>query len=78
MIEPILKTKFYHPSIPSNWVPRPHLTEQLERGFAHKLMLISAPAGFGKTLLVYAWIDKCRNPVAWLSLDKSDNDLIRF
>ena len=78
MIEPILKTKFHHPFIPSNWVSRPHLTEQLERGFAHKLVLISAPAGFGKTLLVCAWIDKCRNLVAWLSLDKSDNDLIRF
>jgi len=78
MTEPFLKTKFHHPSIPPNWVSRPHLTEQLEHGVAQKLVLISAPAGFGKTLLVCEWIDNYRKSVAWLSLDKSDNDLIRF
>ena len=43
-----------------------------------KLTLISAPAGFGKTTLVSAWVAACRRPVAWLSLDDGDNDPARF
>ena len=42
-------------------------------------MLISAPAGYGKTTLLSAWaaqpIDR---RVAWLSLDEADNDVARF
>ena len=44
----------------------------------HKLTLISAPAGFGKTTLVSEWVTGCRRPVAWLSLDEGDNDPTRF
>ncbi len=43
-----------------------------------KLTLISASAGFGKTTLVSEWIANCGMPVAWLSLEKGDNDLVRF
>jgi LuxR family maltose regulon positive regulatory protein len=43
-----------------------------------KLTLVSAPAGFGKTTLVVAWIRQIGLPVAWLSLDEADNDLPRF
>ena len=43
-----------------------------------KLTLISAPAGFGKTTLVSEWVASCGKPVAWLSLDKGDNDPARF
>ena len=43
-----------------------------------KLTLISASAGFGKTTLVSEWITTCRKPVAWLSLDEGDSDLVRF
>jgi LuxR family maltose regulon positive regulatory protein len=63
-------------------VPRPHLIERLNTGLraACKLTLISAPAGFGKTTLLSAWIRDCalRPRVAWLSLDESDNDPARF
>jgi len=44
----------------------------------HKLTLISAPAGFGKTTLVSEWIADCERPAAWLSLDEGENDLPRF
>lgn len=42
------------------------------------MTIISAPAGFGKTTLVSAWVAVCKRPVAWLSLDEGDNDLKRF
>ena len=70
-------------------MPRPRLIEWLNTGlgqsglqkglgFARKLTLISAPAGFGKTTLLSEWAAGCDRPVAWVSLDKSDNDPTRF
>jgi LuxR family maltose regulon positive regulatory protein len=47
-------------------------------GFARKLTLVSASAGFGKTTLVSEWIRKIACPAAWLSLDRGDNDPLRF
>jgi LuxR family maltose regulon positive regulatory protein len=44
----------------------------------HKLTLISAPAGFGKTTLLASWIRDANRPIAWLSLEPSDNDPARF
>jgi len=43
-------------------------------------MLISAPAGFGKTTLVGEWVrsNQPKIPTAWVSLDKGDNDPVRF
>ncbi|MCP4541925.1 MAG: helix-turn-helix transcriptional regulator [Chloroflexi bacterium] len=79
----LLTTKLYIPSPRPELVPRPRLIEQLEGGLRHKLTLISAPAGFGKTTLLSEWIS-CRSavtaplPIAWLSLDKEDNDETRF
>jgi len=56
------------------------LIERLSKGLlaGHKLTLISAPAGFGKTTLVSEWIAGCGRPVAWFSLDEGDSDPIRF
>ncbi len=61
-------------------VPRPRLIERLNEGLpaGHKLTLISAPAGFGKTTLVSEWVAGCERPAAWLSLDEGDNDPARF
>jgi LuxR family maltose regulon positive regulatory protein len=50
----------------------------LNEGLACKLILISAPAGFGKTTLISTWIDQDKIPAAWLSLDESENDPVRF
>jgi ATP/maltotriose-dependent transcriptional regulator MalT len=41
-------------------------------------MLVSAPAGFGKTTLLAQWLTQIGTPVAWLSLDAEDNDSTRF
>jgi LuxR family maltose regulon positive regulatory protein len=77
---PLLKTKLYVPPVRSELVPRPHLIERLDRGVreGHKLTLISAPAGYGKTTLLSEWVAQSEQPVAWVSLDDSDNDPTRF
>src|SRR6266567_2862486 len=78
MPTPILATKLYIPRLRPNVVSRPRLLERLNEGLHRKLTLISAPAGFGKTTLVSAWVAGCDRPVAWLSLDAGDSDPIRF
>ena len=50
----------------------------MNESLSHKLTLVSAPAGFGKTTLVSEWIGECGVPFAWLSLDEGDNDPVRF
>jgi LuxR family maltose regulon positive regulatory protein len=78
MFAPLLATKLYIPSPRPNAVSRPHLLARLHAGLHGKLTLVSAPAGFGKTTLVSAWVSDCGRPVAWLSLDVGDNDPARF
>jgi LuxR family transcriptional regulator, maltose regulon positive regulatory protein len=74
----ILATKLYVPPPPSAVVPRQRLIERLDEGLRRRLTLLSAPAGFGKTTLVSAWVAACDLPVAWLSLDEGDSDPARF
>jgi LuxR family maltose regulon positive regulatory protein len=65
-------------------VPRPRLSERLDRGTASKLTLVSAPAGFGKTTLLTEWLaagpagPADERLAAWLSLDRADNDPVSF
>ena len=75
---PILATKLYIPPPRPKGVPRARLIERLNEGLHRKLTLIAAPAGFGKTTLVSAWVAGCDRPVAWLSLDEGDSDPTRF
>jgi LuxR family maltose regulon positive regulatory protein len=80
MATSLLTTKLYIPPSRPNLVPRPRLIERLDEGLgmSHRLTLISAPAGFGKTTLVTEWICGSAREVAWLSLDEEDNDPVRF
>jgi ATP/maltotriose-dependent transcriptional regulator MalT len=70
----LIRTKFHRPSLPSDLVERPRLINQLDRGLDRPLTLVSAPAGYGKSILVSAWLNGCERPSAWLSLDESLND----
>ena len=74
----LLTTKLHIPLPHPNLIPRLHLIQRLNASLARKLFLISAPAGFGKTALLGQWIRQSEMPVAWVSLDESDNDLRRF
>jgi LuxR family maltose regulon positive regulatory protein len=78
VIPPVLKTKLYIPTLRPDLVRRTHLIELLQAGLQRRLILLSAPAGFGKTTLVCAWIRGCERPAAWLSMEDSDNDPVRF
>jgi len=53
---PLLQTKLYIPPVRPELVSRPRLIERLNAGLHHKLTLVSAPAGFGKTTLLSEWI----------------------
>jgi len=77
---PLLATKLCLPPARPNLVPRPRLIRKLGEGLAlgHRLALVSAPAGFGKTTLVTEWVHSGTRPVAWLSVDEGDNDPVRF
>ena len=78
MSSPLLTTKLYIPPTRPGFVSRPRLLERLDVGLRGKLTLLSAPAGFGKTTLLGEWIASSKRPVAWVSLDESDNDPARF
>jgi len=80
MATPILATKLYIPPPPSKVVARSRLIKKLTEGLisGHKLTLVSAPAGFGKSTLVSEWILDCGRPAAWISLDENDNNAVRF
>ncbi len=83
MVAPILlATKLYIPPPPPKVVVRTRLIKQLDEGLSAGrtpgVILISAPAGFGKTTLVSEWIAKGDRPAAWLSLEEGDSDPARF
>lgn len=78
MFPEILRTKIFCPPTRHGLVLRPRLTNKLTAGLRGKLTVISAPAGFGKTTLLSEGLNNIPQPVAWVSLDKDDNDSGRF
>jgi ATP/maltotriose-dependent transcriptional regulator MalT len=74
----LLATKLYIPSARTGVLSRSRLAEQLALGLLRPLILISAPAGYGKTTLLSTWVTNYKDSVAWLTLDQGDNDPIRF
>ena len=78
---PLVETKLHVPSLRRNVVERPRLQARLAGATDAKLILVSAPAGFGKTTLVTAWLETVAGDgaaVAWLALDERDNDPALF
>ncbi|OGN93763.1 MAG: hypothetical protein A2Y88_11095 [Chloroflexi bacterium RBG_13_48_10] len=74
----LIRTKLHLPFTRLELVSRPRLQVRIAEGLRGPLTLITAPAGFGKTTLVASYIVNCGLPVAWLSLDKDDNQVVRF
>jgi LuxR family maltose regulon positive regulatory protein len=75
---PILRTKLHVPPVTPDFVRPQTLLERLDRYRHLPLTLVSAPAGYGKSTLLSAWLDECDAPGGWLSLDEDDNDLREF
>jgi LuxR family maltose regulon positive regulatory protein len=73
-----LQTKLQRPRLGNDLVSRPRQMEQINRGLDRPLTLISAPAGFGKTTLLAAWLQGQDIASAWFSLDENDDELIIF
>jgi LuxR family maltose regulon positive regulatory protein len=75
----LLATKTQVPPMPRQLVPRTRLDTLLDNNVLHhKLSLLSAPAGYGKTTSLIRWAHSADHPVAWLSLDERDNDFHHF
>lgn len=74
----LLKTKLHIPPARLEWVRRAHLFQKLDAGLHCKLTLVSAPAGFGKSTLLSAWLNEKQVPAAWLALELDDNQFARF
>ncbi|MBM7567834.1 LuxR C-terminal-related transcriptional regulator [Paenibacillus sacheonensis] len=74
----LLKAKTTLPLLKEAPVARGRLHEALTFGLKGKLTLVSAPAGYGKTTLLSQWAHDRQRVPAWLSLDETDNDHVRF
>jgi LuxR family maltose regulon positive regulatory protein len=76
----LVDTKLFVPAVRSSTVARSRLSRTLTRGAEAKLTLVSAPAGFGKTTALAAWLAQAgeQRPVAWVSLEESDRQPASF
>lgn len=77
-VQVLLKTKLYLPKVRLSRVCRPHLLSKLNKVRDRKLVLVSAPAGFGKSTLLAEWAAQADVAVGWFSLDGGDNDPHQF
>lgn len=76
----VLETKLRPASIRRDWVERRALHDRLLNATDRRVVLVSAPIGYGKTILLDQWRSDPREarPFAWLTLDASDNEPFRF
>ena len=74
----LLAAKVSIPRTRPDRLARARLFQRLEEGMGRALVLVCAPAGFGKTTLLADWVGSSNWAVAWLSLDPDDNDPARF
>lgn len=80
MADSLLVTKISLPLLRQALVPRDHVLRRLAGAIQdnYLLVLVSAPAGYGKTTTIRMWVEQAGCSVAWLTLEKSDNDLKQF
>ena len=76
---PLIATKFHIPPARADVVQRARLGALLDSGAHQPLTLVSAPPGFGKTMLVADWVHAQNvSQIAWLALDESDDQPALF
>ncbi len=74
----LLQTKFMVPRVTVSHCQRQHLVDRVIRDINHKLAMIIAPAGYGKTTLMVDVTIELGQPVVWYQLDTADNDPATF
>lgn len=74
MPDPVLATKVRLPILRHVLVPRRKVLRQLYEGVqdGYFLILVSAPAGYGKTTTIRMWVEEVEYPVAWVTLENED------
>jgi len=77
-LQPIIQTKFCIPHLTPDIISRQRLLSLLDKSMEVPLTLVSAPAGYGKSVLVGQWLDQQPHKTIWLSLDAGDSDLRQF
>lgn len=70
----LLYTKFLVPQPRPDAISRAHLLERLQTSLDHRLILVSAPPGYGKTTLLAEFAAHVRLPLLWYQLDPADSD----
>ena len=79
MLTYVQRTSTRVPRLPEPIVQRTHLDLLLEEGVRRPLTVVSAPPGAGKTTLLAGWVHRATDrPVAWLALERADNQPGRF
>jgi len=71
-------TRFAVPQIPNATITRHALLDRLDTAVHHRLTVVSAPPGSGKSALLADWASNLRGTVAWLSCDIDDADQAWF
>ena len=76
----LILSKTFRPPLRPDRVIRSRLIGQLNAGLEmqHRLTLVSAPAGYGKTTLLNEWVEQLALPAAWFSVGEDENDIARF
>jgi len=74
----ILSTKLHRPPVTSKYILRSQIINQLENNVDKPFSLISAPAGYGKSVTVSQWLEKSEYLHTWISLFAEHNDLQIF
>jgi len=74
----VLTTKFHRPSITDEYLYRSKILEQLEKNVNKPLSLVSAPAGYGKSITISQWLDSTDRLNNWITLDEEHNNLRIF
>ena len=75
----VLASKLRSPAERPGAVVRQHLLDRLSEDLLARLIVISAPAGWGKTCLLRDWrLADTASRTAWVSVDAGDNDPVRF
>jgi LuxR family maltose regulon positive regulatory protein len=75
---PLAEAKLAAPILPDGRIRRPRILRTLDGAESTRVVLVAAPAGYGKTSAVRAWCENRRAAVAWVTLDVGDNDPVRL